>query len=74
MSEEETTTIFKCTLHGFHTLHKSDVTELAESEVTEPVEFHGVSDERLIPRSGASSNALNRVSSLTILGCRIFFF
>jgi hypothetical protein len=35
----------------------------------------------LIPRSGASSNALNRVSSLTILGCRetpppssIFFF
>ncbi len=35
---------------------------------------------RLIPRSGASSNALNSVSSLTILGCRnlpppsIFFF
>ncbi len=33
----------------------------------------------LIPRSGASSNALNRVSSLTILGCltpppSIFFF
>jgi hypothetical protein len=33
----------------------------------------------LIPRSGASSNALNRVSSLTILGCRTppprcFFF
>ncbi len=37
-------------------------------------ESHG-----LIPRSGASSNALNRVSSLTILGCRTpppleFFF
>jgi hypothetical protein len=27
-------------------------------------------DLRLIPRSGASSNVLNRVSSLTILGCR----
>jgi hypothetical protein len=25
---------------------------------------------RIIPRSGASSNVLNRVSSLTILGCR----
>ena len=31
---------------------------------------HRTNSRRLIPRSGASSNALNRVSSLTILGCR----
>jgi hypothetical protein len=32
MSEEEATTLFKCTVHGFHTLHKSEVTEPAESK------------------------------------------
>ena len=41
--------------------------------------FLDIEDHRLIPRSGASSNALNRVSNLTILGCwryppSIFFF
>jgi len=44
-SVAETTTFFKCTVFGFHVLHKSEVTEAAESEVTEPDEFHVVSDE-----------------------------
>jgi hypothetical protein len=45
MRDEEPTTIFKCKVYGFHAIHKSEVTETVESEVTEPAEFHVVGDE-----------------------------
>ena len=48
-----------------------DASSICKTRVTSVTVMEGPYDSMwLIPRSGASSNALNRVSSLTILGCR----